>query len=247
MADITSETIQKILDLALPIITPITDDKGETAPFSSKPLHQVKVTPPALPETVNVSTLAGFADLVKGKLDSKEFQGEFLIHIVDEDTVRLIARASDVHGRRQVLMEATPMSFQQFPFDHFMPQEEFLIKAAALIADGNDKAYIMRMAAGLNSESGTTLTDDGFTQSAVVKAALKLVERLDLKPMVDLAPYRTFPEVPQPVSSFIFRARTEAQPMLALFEADGGRWKVDAIATIRAAMAAFGLEIPIIA
>jgi len=32
-----------------------------------------------------------------------------------------------------------------------------------------------------------------------------------------------------------------------LVEADGGRWKIDAIATIRNAMAAFGQEIPIIA
>lgn len=247
MADITAETIQEIIGLAAPTITTVEDSLGAKAPFSNQRLHQVKVEAPALPDPVKVSTLAGFADLVKGELDSKDFPGEFLVHVVDEDTVQLIARTSDEHGRRQVLVEAHPMGFEQFKFGAWLPQEDFLIKMAALFADGEDKSYVLKVAAGLTRESGTTLTDDGFTQSAVVKAGLKLVERVELKPMVSLAPYRTFPEVAQPVSEFILRARTTDQPMLAMFEADGGRWKVAAIATLKAALEAFELGIPIIA
>jgi hypothetical protein len=72
--------------------------------------------------------------------------------------------------------------------------------------------------------------------------------KLNLKPRVDLAPYRTFPEVAQPVSSFVFRARCPeaSQPMLMLVEADGGRWKVEAMNTLREAMGSWDLNIPII-
>ena len=64
-----------------------------------------------------------------------------------------------------------------------------------------------------------------------------------------MAPFRTFPEVEQPTSQFVFRAKCDGEnkPYLMLVEADGGRWKIEAISTIRKAMEAFALDIPIIA
>ena len=47
-----------------------------------------------------------------------------------------------------------------------------------------------------------------------------------------LTPYRIFNEVEQPSSQFIFRINSMAN--LALFEADGGKWKLDAINNIAA-------------
>lgn len=55
---------------------------------------------------------------------------------------------------------------------------------------------------------------------------------------VELAPFRTFIEVNQVVSPFIFRARTAKEDRsdsskvtdieFALFEADGGAWEIEA-------------------
>lgn len=47
---------------------------------------------------------------------------------------------------------------------------------------------------------------------------------------VTLRPYRTFNEVEQPASQFVFRVNKSAN--LALFEADGGKWKLDAVKNI---------------
>lgn len=47
---------------------------------------------------------------------------------------------------------------------------------------------------------------------------------------VTLRPYRTFSEVEQPSSEFIFRINQLAN--MALFEADGGKWRLDAINNI---------------
>jgi len=245
--DITSETIKTILEISRPEIHDITDALGQAAPFSSKPLHQIKAAPPAQPDTVAVHTLAGFADLIKGNLDTVGFKDQCLIHIVDEDTVHLIARNADEHGRRRVLIEAHPMDFNQFPFDRFLPQEDFNIKVAALFATTDDKAYVLQSAGSLTSESAATLTDDGFTQRAVAKAGLRTLENVVIRPLVVLSPYRTFPEAPQPVSTFILRARTDGTPSLALFEADGGKWKVQAIEILKTHLETFDLGIPIIA
>lgn len=49
-----------------------------------------------------------------------------------------------------------------------------------------------------------------------------------------LKPFRTFPEVEQPASKFIFRMRDGMRDTVeaALFEADGGAWKNEARANI---------------
>lgn len=53
---------------------------------------------------------------------------------------------------------------------------------------------------------------------------------------VILRPYRTFLEVEQPESKFIFRIKEgrDGTPMFKLIEADGGLWKYEAVASIKA-------------
>lgn len=50
---------------------------------------------------------------------------------------------------------------------------------------------------------------------------------------VILAPYRTFPEIEQPLSKFIFRMKNDRGPEAALFEADGKAWRNKAIRDIK--------------
>jgi hypothetical protein len=248
--DYTAEAMQKTLDIAKPEIhDSITDVHGIQTNYSTKPLHQIKAAPPEEPQGVNVNTLTGFADLVREKLEGKDFTEEFLIHVQDEGTVTLKAKQSDQWGRRLVLIQAQPVKFDRFKFGQWLGQEEFAIAVAALFADTEDKQYVLNMASILTSDATNTSEDDGFTQRVNVKAGLRMKEAAIIKPRVQLAPYRTFPEIDQPVSEFVFRARCngEAPPMLMLVEADGGLWKIDAITEIKRAMEAFTLNIPIIA
>lgn len=247
--DITSETMQKVLDIARPELHEVEDVHGIKTNFSTKPLHQVLAAAPAEPKTVSVNTLAGFADLVRANLEEQDFPTNFLIHIEDEGTVTLKARESDEYGRRLMLVKAQPVSFDRFRFGQWQDQETFAIALASLFADSEDKQYVLNVASSLTNDASSNSEDDGFTQRVNLKAGLRLKDAVTLKPRVDLAPYRTFPEVDQPVSQFVFRARCngESTPMLMLVEADGGRWKIDAIAEIRRVMESFGLNIPIIA
>lgn len=50
---------------------------------------------------------------------------------------------------------------------------------------------------------------------------------------VDLTPFRTFMEVKQPSSKFVFRISGEETPQFKLVEAEGGIWKYEAIANIK--------------
>lgn len=250
MADITAETIQKILDVSRPETHTVTDVHGVKTVFSTKQLHQVVAVAPKLPNRLEVSTLSGFADLIKAQLNGMDFAGDqtFMVHIEDEATVILVDKHADTHGRRMEAARATPVEFDRFSFGYWMTQEEFTIAVASKFADTPDKAYVLSLAATLTNEATRTSEDDGFTQKVNVKAGLRLAKEETIKPRVDLAPFRTFPELEQPVSGFVFRARCEGRgPELMLVEADGGRWKVDAIAKIRAAIEAMELGLPIIA
>lgn len=247
--DITAETIQKVLDISRPELHKVGDVHGVEAIFSTKDLYQVEAAAFAIPGTVKVSTLLGFADLINASLECKSFANEFVIHVENEGLVSLKGKKSDEYGRRLVLIEAKPVSFRQFAFGQWMGQEEFAIAVASLFAETPDKDYVMKMASTLTKDAVMTSEDDGFSQRVTAKAGLRMKESTTLKPRVDLAPYRTFPELDQPVSPFVLRAKCdgESNPMLMLVEADGGRWKIDAIAKLRKAMEAFGLNIPIVA
>jgi hypothetical protein len=80
--------------------------------------------------------------------------------------------------------------------------------------------------------------DDSISQKATLRQGVALKgEPEKVKARVTLAPYRTFREVEQPASDFIFRLKNAAEnqpPTLALFEADGGKWKLQAMQNIGA-------------
>lgn len=247
--DFTAEAMQKTLDIANPDLHVVEDVNGIKTTHSTKKLFQVKADAPPETPRVEISTLAGFADLVRSNLEGQDFPSNWLIHVEGERTVALIGRLADKFGRRSSLILAQPVSFKQFQFGQWIPQEEFAINLASLFEDAGDKQYVLNMASSLTNDAATTADDDGFTQRVNLKSGLRMKESATIKPRVDLAPYRTFPELAQPVSSFVLRAKCDgnAMPYLMLVEADGGKWKIDAIAKIKAAMEAFGLAIPIIA
>ena len=245
-----AEAIAKLLDISKPETHEIQDVHGINTTYSTKALHQIRAAPPESPVDVDVVTLAGFADLIQAKLEGMDFPNDWMIHIQDEKTVTLKAKTSDEFGRRLVLIQAQPVPFNKFRFGDWMNQEEFTIAVDSLFSDESpDKQYVLQMSSTLTNDETMTSEDDGFSQKVKAKAGLRLKEATTLKPRVSLAPYRTFPEINQPVSQFVFRAKCdgESKPMLMLVEADGGRWKIDAIAEISKAMEAFELNIPIIA
>ena len=49
---------------------------------------------------------------------------------------------------------------------------------------------------------------------------------VDIKPRVQLQPFRTFLEIAQPESEFLIRV--DPQEGIGFFEADGGIWKLEA-------------------
>ncbi|MED3469309.1 hypothetical protein P4485_32040, partial [Bacillus thuringiensis] len=75
------------------------------------------------------------------------------------------------------------------------------------------------------------IEDDGVSQAVTVKTGTATRGQAKVPNPVELMPYRTFVEVEQPESRFVFRMREGAR--CGLFEADGGAWKLEAMNNIK--------------
>ncbi len=101
--------------------------------------------------------------------------------------------------------------------------------------ENNDKAKILKIVGNIKDKAVRQYGDDGITQQVTAKTGLALVEDVPVPNPVMLAPFRTFMEVEQPESKFVFRMkRGDDGPECALFEADGGAWKLEAMKRIKA-------------
>lgn len=196
--------------------------------YTSKAVVPVK-TP--LPEPLKFNTLTGFAEFAKigGASDR-------VIHVVDHATVHLKAADTDAWEQRAVDAVATTAQHQEaFRFGTYLDPEQFIVGVQALFVPSEHRELILKLAGNLSSESSLEVEDDGVTQRVGQKAGVVLKSRASLPPFIVLAPWRTFREAEQPASTFIVRARKEREgqlPNLALFEADGGAWRLQAIQNV---------------
>jgi hypothetical protein len=189
------------------------------------------VTPPAA-KKIEVHSLTAFCDLVKEQFEGFD-PAAVVVHVEDCETVTLVSKASDPYGRRREYIGASPLKCKQFPFEQFQTPEAFIIGLQSLFddANGTDLDYVVRIASNISSRQVATSLDDGISQTVELKKGAVMVEGAVIKPRVKLAPYRTFRELEQPISEFVLRLRDQngQPPAFALFEADGGAWRLAAM------------------
>jgi hypothetical protein len=230
-----AEFVQKILSLDTPNIS-----SHQGLEYSDKRLDLI--TPPA-PSAVEVSTLQGLVDLFDADMDDVKKKGDCLVHVTGPRSVQLISRASDEYGRRRRWIKVEyPATCKSFPFGTWLNTESFIINCQAgfqrvkiELADGAmtpDLDYVLKVASAIAAEDIETSDDDGISQKVGMRRGIVLKGEETIRPIVNLAPYRTFAEIDQVVSGFVFRARKSGGIELSLFEADGGRWQLAAVDAI---------------
>lgn len=239
--DISKEAIDRILSLAVPNEITVGDKL-----YVDK--HMTLIAPP-VSATLPCSTLQGLVDLLNGKFEDATASADLLVQIESPTEVSLVGRKSDEYGRRNVIATATyPKACTTFPFGSWLYPESFIIACQQGFQrvkiendDGSfakDLDYVLSIASKITADSTVDHDDDGITQRVAVKQGVTLKTDVALKARVNLSPWRTFAEIDQVVSTFIFRTRVSNEsPQLAIFEVDGGRWRIDAVAAIKAWLA----------
>jgi hypothetical protein len=112
-----------------------------------------------------------------------------------------------------------------------MEVERFNIMLQACFLQNSDRDKILQVVGTIKEEAVKTTGDDGITQVVTAKAGIARYDDVVVPNPVLLYPCRTFVEVKQPSSNFVFRMKNG--PLAAIFEADAGAWRNEAIKNIK--------------
>ena len=180
---------------------------------------------------LEATSLTAMVDYIKNKFS--EFRGDMILHVVGPDEVRLISGLTKERNRECLFKSST--NSNGFRFDNYYDQEDFIINLQTGFQKNDDLALILKVAGNVENNSTANFVDDGVSQVATVKKGVATKENVIVPNPVLLAPYRTFLEVQQPLSDFIFRISEarDGAPMFKLVGADGGMWKYDAVIEIK--------------
>lgn len=105
-------------------------------------------------------------------------------------------------------------------------RETAIIELRSRCVQNDGTEYLLDLLSRINIENGVTTTDNGVSQAVEARSGISLKKMENIKPRVNLIPYRTFLEVEQPESEFLLRLDKDGN--IGFFEADGGMWKLDA-------------------
>ena len=178
-------------------------------------------------EALVINTLSGFVNYVKSNLDRAD--QPLIIHVKNESQV-FLKGVLNIDGSREVLAEARAI-VPRFDFDYFIGMEEFNIALQSKFVPNDHREILLQVVGNVAEENVKNIGDDGISQAVTINQGV--ASKVDVKvpnPVV-LAPFRTFLEIEQPESQFIFRMKDG--PRGAIFEADGGAWRNQAIVNIR--------------
>lgn len=186
-----------------------------------------RVTEPVA-NSLTVSTLTGLVDYIKGNVD--KLKGELLIQVESHKRVKLFSPLNEDRNR-ELFIEAEAILPNNIQYDRFIDTERFNIMLQSSFVDAGDKSSLLKYTGLVRDEAVKELGDDGVKQQVTIKTGVASVGQAEVPNPVQLAPFRTFPEIEQPISKFIFRMKEG--PSAAIYEADGGAWRNEAIKNIK--------------
>ncbi|CAI3542891.1 hypothetical protein CNEO4_1010001 [Clostridium neonatale] len=160
-----------------------------------------------------------------------KLEGKLLIQVKSPEEVTLYSPLN-ADREREKYVSAEAILPNNVVYDRFLDTERFNIMLQSAFVDDEDKSKLLKYTALITDDTVKNFGDDGISQKVTVKTGVASVSDAVVPNPVTLAPFRTFPEVEQPESKFIFRMKEG--PSAALFEADGGAWRNKAILNIKA-------------
>lgn len=224
MSGIIKEAIEYVVGLRKPEV-----QKIDGIVYSDKELEPVIYNPKA--RVIQMNTLTSLVDYIKAQVD--EMDEKMIVHVQSPTKVALYS-ALDSERIRESMVEVVAR-VPEFEYGRFIEHERFCIGLQAKFLDDpeSNRALVLKFAGTVEDGTVSQYSDDGISQKATVKTGIASKGEAIVPNPVKLRPYRTFHEVQQPMSEFIFRMKSDNGVACALFEADGGAWENVAMKNIK--------------
>ncbi|MBO1513233.1 hypothetical protein [Metabacillus bambusae] len=215
---LNKETLEYIVGLGT---IDIYEENGQQ--YSTSPLYLLEEPRAA---HINIHSLSGLVEYLKSNFDG---ECNLMVHVESPTEVTVFSNLNN-DRKREYLIKATAM-LPSFRYENWYDPETFNIKLQSGFVKNDDRDVVLKVVGNIKEEDVKTYGDNGVSQSVTAKVGVATVGQVEVPNPVSLAPYRTFVEVEQPTSNFVFRMKNG--PASALFEADGGAWKLEAMKNIK--------------
>jgi len=194
--------------------------------YSTQPIHRVK---PHIDKatSIHLQTLSSLVEFVKHNDGLKN------------QTMICIDGPKEVYLKSNMLPDGSRETYAQvvavvpnISYDCHFDLEDFNIMLQSKFKDDSQghKATLLEVVGNYQEENGVKISDNGVTQGVTVKKGVRM-ELVAVPNPVTLKPMRTFTEVEQPESLFVFRMKGGGRA--GIFEADGKAWQNDAVENIK--------------
>ncbi|QKS71929.1 hypothetical protein FLK61_35260 [Paenalkalicoccus suaedae] len=190
--------------------------------YSTEKLYRIE--DPSV-DSLQVNTLSGLVEYVKSEFDTSV---SLMVHVVSPTEVRVFDKIN-MDKNRDTYITAHAL-LPSLSFNHYYSVEDFNIELQSTFVSNEDRATMLQVVGNVKEEAVNQIGDDGMSQSVVARTGVAQVGNVKVPNPVQLMPYRTFLEIEQPESPFVFRM--QSGPKCALFEADGGAWKLEVMKSI---------------
>jgi hypothetical protein len=224
---------EKVLDLARVEYL----EKADGRQYASKEMKPIRE--PLLP-VLGLNTLKGLVDYLKSGFDGDP---KVALHILSAKEVVAFLPISGPRKDRDCVV-AVNWGRKIFSFGAWLDQENFSIGMQAAFVRDKDWQTVVDVASKIVCEDKAELMDNGISQAVTVSRGVRKENGVILPNPVVLRPVRTFTEVEQPESPFVFRMRSDPVA-LSLHEADMGAWEIVAKENIKAYLEAELPGIPV--
>lgn len=212
-------------------IEKVTLPGGKEEVYYTGDLERLSEYRPRAMDHISMNTLTSLVDYIKGNIDI--MSPRMIVQVKSPGEVWLFSKL-DEDRKREYLVRVNAL-VPEFNYGRFIGHEEFVINVQSKFMSDpeTDKDLILRFAGTVEQGTVAEYGDTGVTQKATVKTGIASKSDAVVPNPVKLRPYRTFVEVEQPASDFIFRMNDNGGITCALFEADGGAWKNAAMRNIK--------------
>lgn len=193
--------------------------------YSNQNLHEIKTKNEA--NEIEFNDLSSLVSMIKVELG--KFNRPLFINIESPTKVSVFT-ALDNEKDREIPYVAR-FNNERFIFGRNYNHEDFVIALRSQFIQNEDTKEMLELLKKVTNAQSFETEDDGITQRVIAIQGSSLAKTIQSAPIRVLAPYRTFNDVDQPASEFLFRMKDSGS--FVLYEADGGAWKKQAKENIK--------------
>lgn len=223
--------LQPLLDAIAPHKAEIYKHNGRSILVHHQSYETTSIQPVSNFPTLELSTLDGLVSYLSANIDDLSLEESMVV--VESPEIVSYVLAMEREQVREKVVKVQCLESSRFVFGKWYSHEEFIIAALSNFAKTPTLDSLLTKASTILINDSKEIVDDGLTQQAKTRKGISFQEMSDLPSRVNLKPFRTFPEVEQPESEFIFRVRDNDGIQCLLKASDGDRWRLEAMRNIK--------------